>query len=247
MMEPRYQTAGVTKGMRANYRARQRYNARAANIRTGGFLGLETKFYDTSKTDASFAAPTDASGGELDPATVDCISAPAQGDTEQSRDGNRIVIKSAQVTGIVTLPAEANLTAGEIPPVIHLALVQDAQSNGATLSSEDVYTNPSGSATTAASPLRNLQYSSRFRVLAQWQASLPVRQVSYDGTNIETDGVSIPFRLDWSGNMPVQFKGGATAAGVSGVADNSIHVIGFCSTTAQAPRLSYNARIRFQG
>lgn len=219
---------------------------RAMNARTGGFLGIETKFYDTALADTALATNTAGAGGELDP-TADTISAPAQGDGEENRDGNRILLKSAFVNGMINLSAQTNQTAADGAMGWSVYLVHDKQSNGATLNSEDVFVNPTGSALGGATLLRNLQYSTRFRVLAKAHGTIDQPNMSYDGTNIEVGGVQRQFTLGWKGDMPVQFKGGATAAGITGVADNSLHIIGFTTSTGMAPKITYNARVRFQG
>jgi len=69
------------------------------NARTGGLLGVETKYFDTNLANAGIAAPTDASGGEIDPATILCLNGVPQGDTASSRDGFKIAMKSIQVEG----------------------------------------------------------------------------------------------------------------------------------------------------
>ena len=61
------------------------------------------------------------------------------------------------------------------PPVASpgpLALVLDMQTNGATISSENVYKNVSASGALAASPFRNLQFIKRFKVLKTKQIKL---------------------------------------------------------------------------
>ena len=249
---------GYRKRSAGYYRSgkRGRYTPKAAiakkrrpvNYRTGGFLGIETKFYDTGLANGTLNTSTDATNGEQDPATVSCLSAPAQGDTEQNRDGNRIIIKSCYVFGTLTKPTESDQTAVEGPHFFFVALVLDTQSNGATLNSEDVFTNPSSNTSCCTQPLRNLQYSSRFRVLRTFTGVLQTQNATYDGTNIESGGGGLNFKLACPKlNIPVQFKGGATAAGVSGVNDNSLHVIAWTSDAGGAPTISYNARIRFQG
>lgn len=241
--DPYYSSSSAMAGKR-NAGARRML---AANVRTGGFLGMTTKFYDTAVAGAIIASPTDCSGGEVDPATVLCISAPAQGDGEQNRDGNRALIKSAFITGILEAAPQANQTAGDAASAWMVALVLDTQTNGAQLNSEDVYVNPSAATLLAGQPLRNLQYSSRFRVLKTVKGHFSQPNMAYDGTNIEQGGARTPFTMSWSGSLPVQFKGGATAAGVAGVADNSLHVIAFTTGTDLAPVIRYNARVRFQG
>lgn len=236
--DPYYSSAAAMRGAR---------NVTARRLAQAGFFRPEIKYYDTSLVASALTAPNDATGGEKDPATVLTISAPAQGDGEQNRDGNRIVVKSAYVTGTIVAASQQNQTAADNAAKVFIALVQDTQSNGSQLNSEDVYTNPSANGGTATSLLRNLQYSSRFRVLATYECVLSSPTMSYDGTNIEQSALKHSFKLSWKGSMPVQFKGGATAAGISGVSDNSLHVIAFTDQTELVPAISYNARVRFQG
>lgn len=219
------------------------------NMRTGGFLGKELKFYDTSLVGSALVTNNDAASCEFDPATVLCLSAPAQGDGESDRDGNRFIVKSCYVNGQIVCAQQADQTAADGTTWTVLYLVQDKQSNGAQLNSEDVFKNIGASTTTGACVMRNLQYSSRFRILDSvkvvFDRSAPM---TYDGTNIEQGGMLKTFKLSWKGNMPVQIKAGATSAGVAGVADNSIHVLAFTyQPSPLAASLSYTSRIRFVG
>ncbi len=227
--------------------ARFRGGKAALNRRTGGFIGQELKFYDTSQVGESMVAPTDAAGGEHDPTTVEDISSPAQGDTEESRDGKKIVITSAFVNGSIKSAHAVNQTVMDDGSQWVVYMVQDTQSNGATLDSEKVFHNQAANAATAASPLRNLQYSSRFKVLAKATGYMESRAMAWDGTNIEIAGLVQPFVLSWKGKMEVNFQAGATAAGVASCLDNSIHIIAYCSNTDLAPNINYNARVRFYG
>lgn len=216
---------------------------RAANLRTGGFLGIEKKFYDTAINEIAIASGTTWAGGENDPATVNTISAPAQGDGESNRDGRKIVVTDVYVSGTVLHVKEADQTAADTPPETLVALVLDTQSNGAQLNAEDVYSNPSANANLAAHPLRNLQYSSRFKVLATALVIPEPPPMTYDGTNIEQAGQRTGFVFKKKLNMPVTFN--STTAGISNVVDNSLHIIALSSDARQ--KLSYNARIRFMG
>lgn len=213
------------------------------SLPTQAYLGIETKFYDTTFTGA-IVSPTDATAAECDPATVLTLSAPAQGDGQSDRDGRKIMVKSVQLSGTVSTVSQAYNA--EVAPIIYIALVLDKQSNGAQLNSEDVFTNPSGLGTQAASPLRDMAATSRFQVLAVKRFPLPVPSISWDGgaaTNVI--GTSVPFEIYKKLEIPVLFS--STTAGVSNVTDNSLHVIAYCNTAALAPTLNYNARIRFVG
>jgi len=229
----------------SNIAAARNKRLRASNVRIGGFLGIEHKFYDTTYT-AAITNSTGMTGLEADPNTVNCISAPAQGDGESDRDGKKINIESVHVHGVVSIASQADQTGADVVPTIMIALVLDTQSNGAQLNSEDVYKNLTSSALSSPTPLRNLQYSRRFKVLKTKILNFPAPALSYDGTNMEQSGKTMSFGMDIKRlNIPVTFT--STTAGIANVVDNSLHIIATTSSTTMAPTLYYNARIRFVG
>ena len=71
----------------ALYKAMPRRAHPVRNVRTGGFLNMELKFYDTANTGININTSTDGSAGEQDPTSKNCLNAVAQGDGEQQRDG----------------------------------------------------------------------------------------------------------------------------------------------------------------
>ncbi len=216
------------------------------NRRSGGFLGIESKFYDTSLTAAALTAPTNCAGMEHDPSATVMISTPAQGDSEVQRDGKRIVITSVQITGTANIPGSINQTVAHTTPLIFIALVLDTQTNGALLDSEDVFLNPSGLAGNSVSPLRNLVNNPRFRVLKKWSISHDNNTHVHDGTNIEVGGLLSTFNCYLKLDLPVNFNAGTTAS-IANVVDNSLHILACASSVGLAPTITYNARIRFQG
>jgi len=217
-----------------------------ANQRVAGFLGIETKFYDTMLVDRAILAPTDASGGEADPSATSMISTPAQGDTEQNRDGKKIVIKNVQVKGSVqkqTIELGANPPGGQ---TVFVALVLDTQSNGAQMNSEDCFKNTTADTGSAPNVMRNLLFSSRFRVLKSqiFHLDVPISHFAVD--SFSSPGIRREF--DWfiPLNLNVNFNAGTTAS-IANVIDNSLHMICYTNSTNGTPLLNYNARIRFQG
>lgn len=227
--------------------------ARAArsmlNSRTAGFLGIETKFFDTAKVQTAVAAVANLTGGEYDPALpagANCISTPAIGDTEQSRDGKKIVIKNVQIKGHISRDPGENQVDPAPSTKVFVALVLDTQTNGAALNSEDVYKNLTAEVTSAVDPIRNLLFANRFRILKSQLFDMDVPTLGVEGDNL----------MAWNGqqqcfewfvdlkDLPVNFNAGTTAD-VANVIDNSLHVIAFSTVTNST--LAYNARIRFQG
>jgi len=220
----------------------------ALNARTGGLLGIELKYFDTSKLSFTAAQSTDATGGEADPTTILCLNGVPQGDTSSSRDGNIIGMKSLQVVGNVRVDKMLNQTAPKDIPSVYIAVVLDTQTNGAQLASEDVFQNPGASMFLAASPLRNMSYTSRFRVLGAQKVELAQPTMSWDGTNFEVNGQSQAFEffIDLKG-MKTRFQSGTTTGYVGTIVDNSIHVIAFQNSADYLAEVSYQARLRDEG
>jgi hypothetical protein len=233
-------------GRRKYYKARiTRARRTAQNIRTAGYLGIERKFYDTAKVASNITAPSDASGGEQDPATVLCVSAPSQGTGESQRDGRNIQAKSINVKGIIKVNKQGAQTSTDDWPIAYVALVLDKQSNAAQLNSEDVFINPGGQAILATSPFLNLENQQRFQVCATKTIVLRPSSVAGVSASLEQSGYSVPFSLFKKVNTKINFNG--TDAGIASVTDNSYHIIAYCSDTSVGPQLSYNCRMRFYG
>lgn len=219
---------------------------RRKNLTAALALGVEHKFLDTSRIGASITAPTDSTGGELDPGTVNCINAVAQGDGSSNRDGKEYIIDSVYIYGVVGMAAQADQTVPDLMPAYFIALVLDKQTNAAQLNSEDVFTNAGASANTAPTPMRNLNFAKRFKVLWTHSDQFPPMTISWDGTNIEQTGQQRLFKC-FLRNLNIRVLTSGTSANVTDIVDNSLHVIGYTSTTSPALTISYNARIRFRG
>jgi len=218
------------------------------NLASMGFLGIENKFYDTSLGPTALVAPTDAAGGEVDPSATSMITTPTQGDGEQQRDGKQISCKYIDIKGLISRNAIEAATAPSEGCMAYVALVLDTQTNAAQMNSEDCFKNLSGSAALAATPLRNLLFGKRFKILKS-----DVFDLNYSGTatsalnDFSQPGVFRTF--DWYvplDGMRINFKDGTTAS-VANVVDNSVHVIAYATSTNGAPGIAYNARLRFMG
>lgn len=219
---------------------------RRTNTRSGGFLDIETKFLDTGLLASTITAPTDASGGEHDPATTNCLNPIGQGDGESQRDGRKCVMKNVFVTGSVngsTLTDQADAVSN---CTVHIALVLDTQTNATQLSSEQVFKNPMADARSAAYVLRNKQYTSRFQVLDRVTLTTPMQTMSTDAANTTTiAGYKVPFKLGKKINIPVFFSN--TTGNVSTITDNSLHIIAYADNVESTPKLTYNSRVNFEG
>lgn len=213
-------------------RRKRRYRS-YMNRRTGGFIGLELKFLDCAWNSVAIGVSTDGTGGQLQPSTgcTDCISVPAEGDGQSQRIGRKWTVKSIWVSGVVdSAPLSDNNDAADNAGCF-FALVLDKQPNGVTITSSQVYTNPGGSSGKAMlpQPLRNLQFSSRYRVLDtcyvdgfnaySMQDSLAVATASL---NAQNDPM---VNLNWQGSIVCEAKD--TGADIANATTNAFHVIAF--------------------
>ncbi len=229
-------------------RKRRRTGGRARrNVRTGGFTGIETKFYDTFLIPASLDTNVGGEDGEHNPSATIALSTITQGNGEQQRTGRRATWLSLNVTGVVRINSQTNATVADTACVVFIAIVCDKQTNGALLNSEDVYLNPSGNAALSCSLMRNLAQSKRFDVLAIRRLTMSAPNLTYDGTNIEQAGAMRSFRIFYRFKTPIVANYSGTTETIANSTDNSLHMLAWCNNVELAPSFSYNSRLRFRG
>lgn len=226
---------------------------RRLNIRSGGFMGMELKFFDSNGSH-SFTSPTDATGGMMDPATANCLNAIAIGSGPSDRDGRQVVIKSIHIKGTIRWPSTSGAQTATAPvfPACMLALVWDKQTNAAQATSETIFTNKSGNANCATAVFRNLEYTQRYQILKKktWnmQPVTPYWNGLTTGTDIRVPSKEISFTWNVKCAIPVNFN--TTNGGtVADIVDNSLHLVGFSSGVGLliTPQIQYNCRCRFTG
>lgn len=230
------------------------YQARR-NIRTGGFVGQELKFYDTHAS-GEIVNGTSLTNAYLLP-SAGALNGPTTGDSASTRIGNRIEIQSTEVVGQVTFP---HVTAEGSPPTlapVTIALVLDKQCNKSAFTPNLVYKpNGSGSINQNCNLLRNLENSHRYQVLAKctlmpedfhvvahkWSDTNGTSTVSeYANSSTITN-----FRLDSKKKILVNFSG--TTEGVGSIVDNALFIFAISSDLSSGSvSATYDARIRYLG
>ena len=215
-------------------------------FRTGGTLQLETNFFDSVRTNVVLTNPTNATGGEVSPNTIGCLNGVPQGDTSSNRSGSKILMKSIFINGSVHISDADSITSAQASPTIFIAPVLDTQTNGAQLNSEDVYSNVNATPDAAITPLRNMSYTERFKVLKTKTITLKPTQ-TFDGTDIARSGCSRPFKMKVNlRDMQTKFQTGTTTGYVGTIIDNSLHMLAWCDDDDMGPALTYASRLRFK-
>lgn len=227
------------------------------NLRTGGRMFTagspsEIKNYDTKLVRAVLSATSDAKDGEHDESSTVCFNTVAQGNGATQRDGRVINMHKLQIRGIIEVDQQVNTVASwatkDEASVIYIAIVEDKQTNATQIVSENVFENKGAATGLASCPFRKLENVKRFRVLKQHTIQLPLAQGSSDGTNVYQPGYSVPWSsyIDLNG-LATTFKTGGTTSTIANIQDVSLHLLAWTNNTALAPRISYNARLRFTG
>lgn len=154
---------------RGAWAGRRISNRNRGFVRVGGFYGrfngprssragpAELKFLDTDVTLAltgALVVPTTAATGQI-------VNIP-QGDTQSQRIGRKCTIKSVHIKGSMLKGAGAIAEDDA-----HLYLVQDTQCNGAQAAINTLFVG-----TGPGQAMRNLENSSRFKILKHWHVEL---------------------------------------------------------------------------
>jgi len=210
-----------------SFRARPRSYA-MKNTRTGGLVGVETKFIDCWGEDVN---PVPSSLPSLIPATVlgstvNHVTPVGQGTGESERIGRNIWVRSLQLTFFAEVQQAAVAAALAMPNECEVTffVVLDKQCNSTNPSAAAIWTQPVASVALGGHPLRNLEYKDRFSILATRRLVL--------SPNSESDGAIMVLKGDHEyGKFFKKWKGkgwkqqyDATGAAISSVTNEAISV-----------------------
>lgn len=157
--------AGARRAFKGSYRS--------SNKRTGGFVGTENKFIDTSLNAFSIAENSDMTRAPIldrSLTVVDHLSPVPQGTGPSERIGRNIWVESISLKGYAEIPAVDTIFAGQViakaaPPTATIIFVLDKQANNTTPAAAVIWDNPANDQKLGGYPLINLEYKDRFKIL----------------------------------------------------------------------------------
>lgn len=228
-------------------RARRRSYTRPSVARTrGALVTTERKYYDTGRDAANIVQGNDSwAGGELDPATTNCLFAPTEGNGIEQRVGNKVWVHKISVNINIALNTQTAITGADYGQTARLALVLDKQTNGTQLSAEDVF-NSASTLGKAAYMFQNTDHFGRFQVLREKYVVLNPVNNYYNGTNIDAAGYNRHIKLVYKFKKPLCIRFNGTSGGtVADIIDNSFHLIGITNTGDSTMALDYKCRVVF--
>lgn len=189
----------------------------------------EKKFFDTA---LAFTFPTVATCSTSG-ATGNIHIVP-QGDTESSREGRKIEIKSIQLRGTFSLAPGGDANGISIA---YLVMILDTQCNGANPAITDVFTSNA-----MGSNMINLSNDNRFRILKRFCVTLN----SNAGVTTAYNQNAMPLEYYMKCNIPITYDNTAATGAITTTRQNSIF---FAQGSAVDNQITFDgtARIRFTG
>lgn len=209
--------------------------------RTGGFTGIELKFFDTNFIGEVDSTLANAIHEDL---TVLCLSSPKVGTGEQQRVGRKILVTHLQINGYYEIRLETQPE--ETANVFTIWIVKDKQTNRQQMNALE-YLKGGAPTTQAPNTMFNLQWRDRFETL--YKRTFHISAPSYDADTATFGSAYVPINMSIDLNCPVTFASGAGAVDgtVSTVSDNSLHLLVSSNrdNVGGHAQLYYTSRIRY--
>lgn len=190
---------------------------------------VEKKFIDTTIADATTGTTWEASTSQ---------NLVAQGTTESTRVGRKIVIKNIMCHGRWTLSPTDDGTAIRGPCYIRCLLVLDKQANGAIPATSQVVETD-----TSVDTFNNLANKDRFKIL--YSKKIMLNPPSSGGTAIAMDvgGDGDQFEFYKKCNIPIEFD--STAGAITEIRSNNLFWMYVRSDASGTVTFNVTTRLRF--
>lgn len=237
--------SGLSRRKTALAKMRQQKAMKMYIPRTAGALyASERKYFDSYVSALALTAPSTWAGTEADPGTLNCLFCPTEGSDIDNRVGRKVTVHSIKINGTINVPDKANLTGCDNATLLRMILFVDMQTNATQAQGEQLMSDPgAASALLNINTFQNTANFGRFKVLRDVKLSLQNPVITYDGTNLEQNGMKRQFKLKYKfvNGLPVRFNA-ANGGSVADIIDNSFHLLAACDSIDLAPTISYQAR-----
>lgn len=168
--------------------------------------------------------------GDNSTGMVQSICLIAQGTTDQTRIGTKLIVRNINIRWWATLDSQ---TTGPNGQLVRLMVVQDLQANGAQAAVTDVLKSANQSA------FRNLDNDERFKVLYdKWQTINPTAQNAATSSALNVSQLK---KVNKKCYIPIVIS--STTNDIANVKSNNIFVLGIA--TGAVSNISAQCRIKF--
>ncbi len=208
-------------------------------------------FYFLGET--ALAAPTDMSGCEMDPATVDCLNGmPQLAANAEARNGKSIVMHELFIKGYIKGEAAIEVEDFGAEHMMTIWVIVNKNTGNSTYSSDNVLFNPSELGLLAPCAFRAWETKDNYTTLWQRTFIFPKARVIQEG--IEDADFTYSARLvTFQARIPLfglKTTYDSTGATVQSINNNSLHLMACTNTvpiSSGGTNISYNARLIYTG
>lgn len=215
----------------------------------GGIIVSESRYFDSRLNGTVLNEGNSWADTELDPATLNTIFAPTQGNDINSRQGRQVSVYKIALRGFIRaslLQDQADVLAA---PLVRLILYIDTQTNAAQAQGENVMQAPQdGSPEMTSLTFQNTANFGRFRILRDKIIRPRDMSVGTDGASTMSEcSADVPFKMMVRFKKPIVVHFNSTNGGtVADIIDNSFHLIGCKNSAVQATAIYYAARTYYK-
>ena len=164
-----------------------------------------------------------------------------QGQTQSTRLGRKLVLRSMQFQGMLTFAAQSGASI-QVPQVTRLILVQDTQCNG---SAPDVAGDDGVLETGSWHSFFEVANDSRFVILYDEVTVLNPRAAAGDGTTNDTGSGISAFEFSCELDVPIEYSGTADPSVIDEIRTNNIFGIMITDSATGVTSLDSKFRFRF--
>lgn len=218
--------------------------------RTRGPLSFgSSKYFDTIRTATAIQNNQDWSNAHFPPnvGTPTTLCVPVTGSDINNRVGREIDVYKISVRGTIKVAPQANQTATDQAAVVRLLLVQDTETNGTQATGTQIMTGTTSGGPISVHSHMSLASLGRFKMLKDKTFCLSNPNISWDGTNMEQQGIAKVFKFVKRWKKPVRVRFNATNGGtISDIVNHSWCIYAMLGETDLATTLLYNARVYYK-
>lgn len=222
----------------------------------GGQIVADNHYWDVQGVIAGTAIPaatTTWTSGRIEtypgvtPGTtpLGCIFCPIEGNDISNRYGRKAFLKKIRLDAVIRVPPQVLQSTGDNGCVVRALLVQDKQTNGVSLTGDQVLS--SGYINPMICSYQNTSNFGRFKVLKDRSFVMQNASIANDAAatgNIVQQGLVKTFSWSVKINEWVNFN--STNGGtVADIIDNSYHLIMGTDSTSLGPTVQYKCRCVF--
>lgn len=202
---------------------------------TGGFTGVEKKYVDYNKANATLAA--DDTITKISPLTILCLNGIVKGSGNSQRIGRKVQLQQLFIQGSVTMAADA--AAANKATYVTVWCVLDKQANKLEAPPGNIF---KSFTTEKHLAFKNLEYDDRFIIVKKWTFVL---QPTYGLVGTSSGHVMRKFSLSKKLRINVEYTDDlGTFASIN---DNSLQMFAVANSNATDIAIEYTSRLRYIG